>query len=125
MELRIDLRKANGEGITWVYKTFRVDGSADKYRLHIGEGEGPGGDGMAFHNNQQFSTRDEDNDANSSGNCASSYLAGWWYNNCYHAQLTGPHVAPAGAHSIAHLRWRGTYYPNVEMMVRPKSCLTG
>ena len=29
MELRTDLRKANGEGITWVYKTFKVNGSDD------------------------------------------------------------------------------------------------
>ena len=42
MELRIDLRKANGEGITWVYKTFRVNESDDNYRILIGEGEGPG-----------------------------------------------------------------------------------
>ena len=125
MELRIDLRKANGEHITWVYKTFRVDGSADKYRLHIGEGEGPGGDSMAYHNNRQFSTPDEDNDAWSRGNCASTYFVGWWYGSCHHALLTGPHVVPAGAYSGAQLLWIATYYPNVEMMVRPKSCLTG
>ena len=131
MELRIDLRKANGEHITWVYKTFRVAGSADKYRLHIGEWEGLGGDGMAHSKNRQFSTRDEDNDANS-GNCASSCLAGWWHNTCYGALLTGPHVTPAGASEWAKLYWIEnrstyvrTYYPNVEMMVRPKSCLTG
>ena len=63
MELRIDLRKADGEHITWVYKTFRVNGSDDNYRLLIGEGEGPGVNAMAYNNNQQFSTLDEDNDA--------------------------------------------------------------
>ena len=131
MELRIDLQEANGEGRTWVYKTFRVDGSADKYRLHIGEGEGPGTDAMATHNNQQFSTPDEDNDARSD-NCASILLAGWWYNKCYNALLTGPHVTPAGANEWAKLYWIDnvstkdrTYYPNVEMKVRPKSCLIG
>ena len=116
VELRIDLRGA----ITWVYKTFRVDGSDDKYRLHIGEGEGPGFDHMEYHNNYQFSTPDEDNDA-SGNNCASNLSAGWWYRSCQHALLTGPHVASSTG---SRLQW-GRYYPNVEMKVRPKSCLTG
>ena len=122
VELQIDLRGANGEGITWVYKTFRVDGSADKYRLHIGEGEGPGFDAMANHNNHQFTTSDEDNDVWTSGNCASYHSAGWWHRYCYHALLTGP-IVPSSRGS--RLNWAGIYYPNVEMKVRPKSCLTG
>ena len=121
MELRIDLQEANGVGITWVYQTFRVDGSDDKYHLHIGEGEGPGTDRMAHHNNRQFSTPDEDNDA-SGYNCASDHSAGWWYGHCYHAVLTGPHVRSSTG---SRLYWYTTYYPNVEMKVRPKSCLTG
>ena len=127
MKLRIDLRKANVEHITWVYKTFSVNESDDNYRILIGEGEGPGVDAMAVHNNQQFSTRDEDNYAHSR-NCASLRLAGWWYNTCSNALLTGPHVTPAGADWRAKLFWnsnRVSYYPNVEMKVRPKSCLTG
>ena len=117
-----------------MYKTFRVDGSADKYRLHIGEGVAmrPEDDAMATHNNQQFSTYDEDNDVKSDGNCASLLVAGWWYNNCFSALLTGPHSTPAGADSFAKLSWRiydgnfaYVYFPNVVMMVRPKSCLAG
>ena len=87
---------------------------------------------MAYHNNRQFSTSDEDNDAWTSDNCASTYLAGWWYKDCYRALLIGPHVTPAGASEWAKLYWIDnvstkdrTYYPNVEMKVRPKSCLTG
>ena len=122
MELRIDLRKADGEHITWVYKTFRVNGSDDNYRLLIGEGEGPGVNAMAYiitnssvhlmRTMMQFRR-----------NCASAYLAGWWYNACSNAIFTGPHVNPA--REWAKLHWYGTYYPNVEMKVRPKLCLTG
>ena len=114
MELRINLQEANGEGINWVYKTFRVDGADDKYRLHIGEGEGSGTDGMAYHNNRKFSTPGRTS-------CASLLIAGWWYGNCNHVLLTGPHVRSGRA----KLGWYSTYYPNVEMKVRPKSCLTG
>ena len=126
VELRIDLREASGEGRTWVYKTFRVAGPVDKYRLHIGEGEGPGTDGMVFSNNHQFTTRDA-----AGGSCAIRYFAGWWYAGCYQALLTGPHVTPAGADQYARLFWIDsisprdrTYYPNVEMKIRSKSCIT-
>ena len=77
----------------------------DKYRLHIGEGVAmrPEDDAMATHNNQQFSTYDEDNDVKSDGNCASLLVAGWWYNNCFSALLTGPHLTPDW---FAVLYWR-------------------
>ena len=45
----IDLRQADGNGMTWIYHKFKVDGSNQKYRLHTGEAEGPpnGHDAMA------------------------------------------------------------------------------
>ena len=48
-DLIINLQEDNGNGMTWTYHTFRVNGSNDKYRLEIGEGEGPIGanDAMA------------------------------------------------------------------------------
>ena len=39
-------------------------------------------------NNMRFSTKDNDNDG-SSGNCASSWRSGWWFNRCMHANLNG------------------------------------
>ena len=126
VELRIDnmVREIDGTKFSWTYQTFRVAGADDNYRLTIGEGEGIGSDAMAYHNNQQFSTYDRDND--NSGNCALTFQGGWWYNNCYHANLNGPNTAVGGS---AQLRWndgRSTRYhdiSSVEMKIRVKQCL--
>ena len=132
VDLMIDLRDNNGNGMTWIYHDFKVNGSNDKYRLQIGQGEGPPGgyDAMANHNGKQFSTLDSDNDGNS-GNCADVYDAGWWHGPDCHgggALLTGYHTDTV---QWARLLWylgQGSgpanhkYYHNVEMKTRPKSC---
>ena len=51
VDLIIDLRDNNGNGMTWTYHNFKVNGSNDKYRLQVGDAEGPPGanDAMAYH----------------------------------------------------------------------------
>ena len=122
-----------GDNVTWTYQEFKVDGPADKYRLRIGPGTGPPGnrDSMAHHNNQKFSTYDRDND-NLRTNCAVVTHGAWWYNGCFNANLNGPHELHSSSPS-AQLFWLvgGTggsggqfkYFPNVEMKVRPKTCI--
>ena len=119
--------------MTWLYHNFKVNGSNDKYRLLIGEGEGPPGgyDAMAYHDGMQFSTHDSDNDESTAYNCALCYYAGWWYGPERHvagALLTGAHTDSVvwnqllwylgGGKAIADHK----YYHNVEMKIRPKSC---
>ena len=135
VDLMIDLREENGNGMTWIYHTFKVNGSNDKYRLQIGEAEGPPGanDAMASHNGEQFTTYDSDNDLNVA-NCAhTGYYAatGWWFNKhctAHGALLTGSHT---NTKLSTQLQWHmgrtggpESYklYPSVEMKVRPKSC---
>ena len=132
VDLMIDLRDNNGNGMTWIYHDFKVNGSNDKYRLQIGEAEGPPGayDAMAIHNGMPFSTYDSDNDDNS-GNCAHLF-GGWWHGpDCYAtgAILTGLHTDTVQSSRLlwylgGQLRDIGSYkyYHNVEIKIRPKSC---
>ena len=130
-ELRIDMKLENGTSKTWTYQTFAVAGPGDKYRLTIGGGVGDGGDGMVHSNGIQFSTFDSDNDQNR-GSCVSSYQGGWWYKNCYRANLNGPHTIPllSGVdRKWGRLIWIDnisadiySYVPSVEMKIRPIKC---
>ena len=129
MELRIDLQDEQENKVTWVYQQFSVDGTDQKYRLHIGQGTGtPSGSfdsmiGTHSLNNMSFTTFDHDNDAWSGGNCAVSYKGAWWHKSCTHSNLNAQHTA-----SSTHQRvvWSNgsnwVYYPSVEMKVRPKTC---
>ena len=132
VDLLIDLRFADGNGMIWIYNHFKVAGSDDNYRISIGGGIGPSGafDAMFHLNGSQFTTRDSDHDL-SSTNCALrviygvTYGGGWWHSNCYYAQLTGPHN-----YGLYWYKGSGTvtltssysYYVNAEMKIRPKSC---
>ena len=130
VELRIDMvMEDNGLKISWTYENFTVSSASDKYRLTIGGAVGTyGTDAMEYHNGQMFSTHDNDNDA-SSGNCPFKEQAGWWYNECYRANLNGPHTLPSTPGidvTYARLIWYdGSRYRDVnsvEMKIRVKPC---
>ena len=129
VELRIDMvMEDDGSELTWTYQTFTVAGADDKYRLTIGGGVGTGEDAMNYHNGQQFSTYDNDNDQ-LSGNCAYSHQGGWWYNACHTANLNAPHdIPPNPSVDQAHAKMRWYYNPwcdvsSSEMKIRPKQCI--
>ena len=52
---------------------------------------GTAGDSLSYHRGSPFSTKDRDNDANSS-NCASAYTGAWWYKSCYDSNLNGQYM---------------------------------
>ena len=84
---------------------------------------------MAHHNNQMFSTYDRDNDNLNTQNCAIGAHGAWWYNSCYNANLNGPHELTGGGQLVWLVGGTGgsngqfKYFPNVEMKVRPKTCI--
>ena len=131
VELRIDMvMEDDGSELTWTYQTFKVAGPEDMYRLTIGGGVGTGKDAMAYHNEQNFSTYDNDNDRSGNYyNCAYLHQGGWWYDNCYYANLNGPHDVPSipGVHPThAKLLWYDGRYRDVsssEMKIRVKGCV--
>ena len=85
--VRFDLQLNNG---TWVYadySRFAVGNVSDKYRLMISGYTGNAGDAMSYHNGQQFTTYDNDNDA-SVNNCAAMFFGGFWFNRCFKAGIS-------------------------------------
>ena len=129
-ELRIDMVMGDdGSELTWTYQTFTVAGADYKYRLTIGGGVGTGFDAMDYHNGQQFSTYDNDNDQDIRNNCAYVDQGGWWFKTCYRANLNGPHDLPPNpsvSQTFARLMWYDGDFRDVsssEMKIRPKQCI--
>ncbi len=121
VELRIELKSSDGTKFTWTYQTFQVGGLSSKYRLSIGDGEGSSSfDFMAHNNNSPFTTQDRDNDAHGYGNCATvnDYGGGWWWRSCGYVILNAPH---ARIKAYSGRAWID--YEDVEMKIRPKSCI--
>jgi len=92
------------------YSSFTLGPETDKYRLNVFGFSGDAGDALAAPadpddncNGMQFSTKDQDNDMNSDGACASSY-GGWWYNDCSRSKLTSKSEARWHAETAENIR---------------------
>ena len=83
------------------YDWFYVDSDVNKYRLNYSVPtipEGPTNRGCVFNPSivndafmMMFTIYDQDNDKKPTTNCAEEYKAGWWHNDCFHANLNGPY----------------------------------
>lgn len=71
------------------YSTFSVLDEANKYKMSVNGYSGTAGDNLARHNGQKFTTKDQDNDVHSGGNCAVTYTGAWWYEVCHNSNLNG------------------------------------
>ncbi|XP_028391584.1 ficolin-1-like isoform X2 [Dendronephthya gigantea] len=121
--LRVDLMDFRGAKRHAKYGTFSVADESDKYRLTIGSyRSGYAGDSLDYHNQMQFTTKDNDNDA-WSRNCASYHKGAWWYKNCFRSNLNGLYVDAGQINSegINWYRWKLSYYSfkKSEMKIRP------
>ncbi|XP_026313293.1 ficolin-2 [Piliocolobus tephrosceles] len=123
-ELRVDLVDFEDNHQFAKYRSFKVADEEEKYNLVLGAFvEGSAGDSLTSHNNNSFSTKDQDNDLNT-GNCAVMYQGAWWYRTCHVSNLNGRYLR--GAHdSFANgINWKSgkgyNYsYKVSEMKVRP------
>uniref|UniRef100_A0A1W7R8N1 Putative ficolin n=1 Tax=Aedes albopictus TaxID=7160 RepID=A0A1W7R8N1_AEDAL len=88
-QLLVETKTFNGTYKFARYDEFVIGTEDEKYALKkVGSYNGSAGDGLKYHINMQFSTKDNDNDRSGS-NCAVLYKGAWWYNNCYRSNLNG------------------------------------
>jgi hypothetical protein len=114
---RIATLSVRTQSYSHLYNNWEIDSETNNYKMTFDtSGSASSNDGglFAYHNNQFFSTYDRDNDGYS-GNCASSYNAGWWFKECYHMTIAG--------NNDGHVYWRdpsqNPYYVDfIQMWVR-------
>jgi len=74
------------------YDLFKVDSEATDYQLEIGKYMGASssaGNSLQLHDNEKFSTYDNDNDDSRKKNCAKKHHGAWWYKSCHESNLNG------------------------------------
>ena len=117
-KLRVDMRDKDGNTAYASYSTFYIGGPTTDYTLHVSGYCGTAGDALAYHNLMKFTTKDNDNDQ-SSGNCANYFKGAWWYGSCHDANICGLYGVD-NATGIIWDRWKGDYHslPFTEMKIR-------
>eukprot|EP00058_Branchiostoma_floridae_P016453 XP_002601941.1 hypothetical protein BRAFLDRAFT_86425 [Branchiostoma floridae] len=129
--LRIDMEDWEQNRRFVEYNTFRVSDEASGYRLHISGYTGNVRDSLTYHNGQQFSTRDQDNDGLSGLHCAQRYgQGGWWYLACLRSGLNGQYLGNCddswrscpNSQGVVWYDWRGRWYSlkAVSMKIKPQ-----
>ncbi|XP_069102346.1 ficolin-2-like isoform X2 [Argopecten irradians] len=104
-KLRINLMSWKNDTQYAEYQDFRVGDESSKYRLSVSGFSGNATyDGMDYHDGDQFSTYDNDNDVDE-GNCAVSRNGAWWYKACSHSNLNGPYVQDTGDDRLSLWWW--------------------
>ncbi|KAI0210119.1 Tenascin-R [Lamellibrachia satsuma] len=87
--LRIDMEDFHNDKRYADYASFTVASEANNYILRLGPYSGTAGDMLTrHHNGASFTTLDRDNE-HSGDNCAVTHKGGWWYNQCFSANLNG------------------------------------
>nr|XP_022299376.1 ryncolin-1-like [Crassostrea virginica] len=126
-ELRIDLKKFNGEKGNVTYTKFKVGSKSEKYKLMVGGFKGSLGmkDSFTANNGMLFTTKDSDNDGWRS-NCAAYYGNGWWFNACSYTNLNGKYYKHAkkseGGFTWYYWGSKSAYesLKSSKMMIKPK-----
>lgn len=124
-QLFIKMTDFNGRTYSALYDKFHVADNTQKYRLNCsGLIWGNVGDNFCqFHSGMYFSSYDSDNDKRSQMNCAAGSAGGggWWYSNCYGANLNGVYYQTRRQDSNG-IKWSGVDSSNtlkkVEMKIR-------
>lgn len=99
--LRVEVKFINRPNLRRyaLYTIFRVGNESMSYKLTVGGYQASSTmsdgltdmewDGRVSHDQQMFSTIDRENDPEPLSHCAAAYRGGWWYSECYLANLNG------------------------------------
>ncbi|XP_055950089.1 techylectin-like protein [Argiope bruennichi] len=125
--IRFDFQAVDGEKRYALYDIFWIDDERSKYAINIKDYSGNAGDSMnSIHDNQKFSTKDQDNDSHKDHHCALTYKGGWWYNACHDSNLNGlyhrgPHESNADGVNWKSFKGHKESLLISEMKTRPKN----
>ncbi|XP_053483372.1 tenascin-R [Ictalurus furcatus] len=121
MSLRIDLRLGNETAYAH-YSNFSVGSEVNHYTIELSGYSGTAGDSLKYHSGSPFSTKDKEPSTNS-GHCTKKYMGGWWYKNCYKANLNGAYAKFSMDQGVVWIDWKGkdVSLPFTEMKLRPAS----
>ncbi len=78
---------------------------------------------MYYHLGQQFSTKDQDNDASTS-NCVNRFSGAWWHKDCHLANLNGRYLNGATnqySTGVTWKPWRGQYFSLIKTEMKLRS----
>lgn len=122
-ELRIDLTH-NGVDYYANYANFTLFGEPEKYKLRVSGYSGNSSDGLGYHSNRPFTTKDRDNDASAGSNCATQFHGAWWYGKCHNSNLNGDWGNNNYAMGLTWHTTTGDYSSPTftEMKIRPLGC---
>ncbi|XP_013384269.1 ficolin-1-like [Lingula anatina] len=123
-ELRVDMEDVNGVWRYARYDNFAIASEEANYQLTLGAYSGNAGDSLSLHRGYPFTTKDRNNDALTSQNCAQQYKGAWWYERCHDSNLNG--LYHLGHHSsygdgVNWKTFKGYHHSlkTTEMKVRP------
>ncbi|GBL86733.1 Techylectin-5A [Araneus ventricosus] len=84
--VRMDMTNESGKSAFTRYENFWIENEEAKYKLHISDGSGPGGDAISNHDGYAFYAVDQ---ANHADDVKSTRSGGWWRNNKKTSSLNG------------------------------------
>ncbi|XP_071795623.1 fibrinogen C domain-containing protein 1-like [Asterias amurensis] len=106
-ELRVDMEDWQSNTSWAYYGEFAV--TWDNYTLHVGSynAQSTAGDALTWHDGQPFTTKDQDNDRDSTDNCAVDFEGAWWFRLCIISHLNGKYYSQLDPRSFQGIRWLG------------------
>ncbi|XP_049548234.1 ryncolin-4-like [Anopheles darlingi] len=121
-ELAVQLRDYTELNAYAWYKEFEIGSESEQYELKkLGRYVGSAGDSMRQQQGMKFSTKDRDNDVDSTTHCAQKHEGAWWYSHCSEANLNGRYIREKNEKALYwyffHDNYEGLDYS--KMMIRP------